>query len=276
MSHRPRKRFGQNFLRDAQVVARIVAAIAPRPGERLLEIGPGEGALTGPLLEASGELTALELDRDLVAALQRRFPQGSGLTLLEGDALAFDFRALAAGARLRLVGNLPYNISTPLLFHLFDQRDAVADMHFMLQKEVVDRLAAEPGSKAYGRLSVMAQYHCAVRPLFDVPPGAFRPPPKVDSTVVRLRPHPAPPVAVDPVRLRAVVTAAFAQRRKTLRNTLRGLLEAPALEAAGIDPGRRAETLTLAEFAHLAERLPAALALPTASAYELDDKPEND
>jgi 16S rRNA (adenine1518-N6/adenine1519-N6)-dimethyltransferase len=252
-THRPRKRFGQNFLRDASVIARIVAVIAPHPGDRLVEIGPGEGALTGPLLEAAGTLTAIELDRDLVAALRTRFPPGSGLELIEGDALSFDFRALAGDGPLRLVGNLPYNISTPLLFHLFDQHAAVADMHFMLQKEVVDRLAAAPGSKTYGRLSVMAQYACAVTPLLSVPPGAFRPPPKVDSTVVRLVPHAKPPVAVDdPERLRRLVTAAFAQRRKTLRNTLRDHIDAEAMRAAGVDPGRRAETLSLEEFAHLA------------------------
>ena len=252
-AHRPRKRFGQNFLRDASVVARIVAAIAPRSGERVVEIGPGEGAMTLPLLEAAGRLTAIELDRDLVARLRERFPPGSGLELIEGDALTYDLRALAGDGPLRLVGNLPYNISTPLLFHLFEQHEAVVDMHFMLQKEVVDRLAADPGSKTYGRLSVMAQYACAVTPLLAVPPGAFRPPPKVDSTVVRLVPHATPPVAVnDPARLRTLVTAAFAQRRKTLRNTLRELLDADAMRAAGIDPGRRAETLSLAEFALLA------------------------
>ena len=252
-AHRPRKRFGQNFLRDASVVARIVAAIAPRSGERVVEIGPGEGAMTLPLLQAAGRLTAIELDRDLVARLRERFPPGSGLELIEGDALTYDFRALAGDGPLRLVGNLPYNISTPLLFHLFEQHEAVVDMHFMLQKEVVDRLAAAPGSKTYGRLSVMAQYVCAVTPLLAVPPRAFQPPPKVDSTVVRLVPHATPPVAVnDPARLRTLVTAAFAQRRKTLRNTLRELLDADAMRAAGIDPGRRAETLSLAEFALLA------------------------
>jgi 16S rRNA (adenine1518-N6/adenine1519-N6)-dimethyltransferase len=255
--HRPRRRFGQNFLRDRAVVERIVAAIAPRPGQRLVEIGPGEGALTGPLLAAAGRLEAIELDRDLVARLRQRYPAGSGLELHAGDALTFDFRALAAATRLRLVGNLPYNISTPLLFHLFDQLDAVADMHFMLQKEVVDRLAAAPGGKTYGRLSLMAQLHCRITPLLQVPPGAFRPPPKVDSTVVRLVPHPHPPVALhDPARFRLLVTAAFAQRRKTLRNSLRDHIDAAAMAAAGVDPGRRPETLTLAEFACLAD-LPA-------------------
>ncbi|MDX1592638.1 MAG: 16S rRNA (adenine(1518)-N(6)/adenine(1519)-N(6))-dimethyltransferase RsmA [Gammaproteobacteria bacterium] len=252
-NHRPRKRFGQNFLRDGTVIERIVAAIDPRHGQRLVEIGPGEGALTAPLLAAAGRLAAIELDRDLVARLRDRFPPDSGLELIEGDALAFDFRALAGEGPLRLVGNLPYNISTPLLFHLFAQRDAVADMHFMLQREVVDRLAASPGTKSYGRLSVMAQYACEIRPVLQVPPRAFRPPPKVDSTVVRLVPHATPPVTVDdPERLRRLVSAAFAQRRKTLRNSLRDQLDAEAMIHAGIDPGRRAETLSLAEFAALA------------------------
>ena len=251
--HRPRKRFGQNFLRDRAIIDRIVTVIAPRPDDRLVEIGPGEGALTGPLLEAAGSLAAIELDRDLVARLRTRFPAGSGLELIEGDALTFDFRTLATDGPLRLVGNLPYNISTPLLFHLFDQLDGVADMHFMLQKEVVDRLAAGPGSKTYGRLSVMAQLVCRVSPLLQVPPSAFRPPPKVDSTVVRLEPHIRPPVAVaDPARFALLVAAAFAQRRKTLRNSLRDHLDAAAIAGCDIDPVRRPETLTLAEFARLA------------------------
>jgi 16S rRNA (adenine1518-N6/adenine1519-N6)-dimethyltransferase len=255
--HRPRKRYGHKFLHDSSVIARIVAAIAPRPGERLVEIGPGHGALTTPLLEAAGTLTALELDRDLVARLQERYPAGSGLELVAGDALTFDFAALAGDGRLRLVGNLPYNISTPLLFHLFGQLDAISDMHFMLQKEVVDRLAAGPGSKAYGRLSVMAQLACRVTPLLQVPPRAFRPPPKIDSTVVRLVPHATPPVAVaDPARFARLVAAAFGQRRKTLRNSLRDHLDAAAMSAIGIDPVRRPETLTLAEFARLADLPP--------------------
>jgi len=254
--HRARRRFGQNFLRDPAAIARIVAAIAPRRDDRVVEIGPGHGALTGPLLDAAGRLEAVEIDRDLVAELRLRFAARPELTVHSGDALTFDFRALADGGRLRLVGNLPYNISTPLLVGLFDQLDIVADMHFMLQKEVVERLAAAPGGKSYGRLSLLAQYHCEVTALFDVPPRAFRPAPKVDSTVVRLVPHTTPPVTVsDPAQLRTVVAAAFAQRRKTLRNTLRQLLDAETIAAVGIDPKRRAETLTLAEFARLAEKI---------------------
>ncbi len=249
---RPKKRFGQHFLRDRGVVARIVAALAPQPGDRVVEIGPGTGALTRELLARLPHLDAVELDRDLIARLESEFPR-ERFTLHPGDALKFDFCRLAAGdGRLRLVGNLPYNISTPLLFHLLDQAHCVQDMLFMLQKEVVQRLAASPGGKDYGRLSVMIQYRCAVEKLFDVAPGAFNPPPKVDSAVVRLVPHQAPPVAVDdPERFALLVRAAFASRRKTLRNNLKGLLSAEQIAAVGIDPGRRAETLSLSEFAAL-------------------------
>lgn len=252
--HRARKRFSQNFLHDAHYIARIVEAIAPAPGDRIVEIGPGLGALTAPLVERAGHVTCVEIDRDLAARLRERFAPAR-LTVIEADALEFDWRALvrADPRPLKIVGNLPYHISTPLLFALAPIAEHVAAQHFMLQKEVVDRLAAAPGSKTYGRLSVMAQYACAVTPLLSVPPGAFRPPPKVDSTVVRLVPHAKPPVAVDdPERLRRLVTAAFAQRRKTLRNTLRDHIDAEAMRAAGVDPGRRAETLSLEEFAHLA------------------------
>lgn len=256
---RARKRFGQNFLQDMSVIDRIIAAIDPRPGQRLVEIGPGRGALTIPLLRALGRLDVVEFDRDLVAWLGREMARHGELVVHQADALAFDFRALAAGTPLRVAGNLPYNISTPLLFHLFAQADAIVDMHFMLQKEVVDRLAADPGSRTYGRLSVMAQYHCRVVPLFDVPPHAFRPAPKVDSSVVRLVPHAAPPVQVDDyTALQKVVTTAFMQRRKTLRNGLRELLDAAQIRAAGIDPTLRAERLSLADFAALANRLSAA------------------
>ena len=255
---RARKRFGQNFLQDHSVIDRIVQAIDPRPGQRVVEIGPGRGALTIPLLKTLGRLEVIELDRDLVAWLGRELTAHGELVVHEADALSFDFRALAAGGALRIAGNLPYNISTPLLFHLFDQGDAVQDMHFMLQKEVVDRLAAEPGSKTYGRLSVMAQYHCRVVPLFDVPPHAFHPAPKVDSSVVRLLPHATPPVDVTHIEnLDRVVAKAFMQRRKTLRNGLRELLDEAQIRAAGIDPAIRAERLSLAEFAALANRLDA-------------------
>lgn len=250
--HRPRKRFGQHFLHDRGVVARIVSALAPQPGDHMVEIGPGTGALTRDLLARVTRLDAVELDRDLLARLEAEFP-GDRLTLHNADALKFDFCKIAPGSgKLRLIGNLPYNISTPLLFHLLDQAGCIKDMLFMLQKEVVERLRAVPGGKDYGRLSVMIQYRCAVEKLFDVAPGAFTPPPKVDSAVVRLVPHATPPVAVDdPARFALLVRAAFASRRKTLRNNMRGLLSAEDMLALGIDPGRRAETLSLAEFAAL-------------------------
>ena len=250
--HRARKRFGQHFLHDRNILARIVTALAPKPDDRVVEIGPGTGALTRELLTRVAHLDAVELDRDLIARLHSGFPSDQ-LTLHGADALKFDFCRLTDDRRkLRLVGNLPYNISTPLLFHLLDQARCIRDMLFMLQKEVVTRLAAAPGGRDYGRLSVMIQYRCAVAQLFDVPPGAFTPPPRVDSAVVRLVPHAAPPVAVnDPDRFARLVQAAFASRRKVLRNTLKNFLRAEEMLALGIDPTRRAETLSLAEFAAL-------------------------
>jgi len=255
MSHAPRKRFGQNFLRDEGVVAAIVTAIAPRAGDHLVEIGPGLGALTSSLLQASGRLDVVELDRDLVALLQRRYAGHSGIRIHGADALRFDFTALAGGVPLRIVGNLPYNISTPLLFHLFGQSSAIADMHFMLQREVVERLCAEPGGKEWGRLGVMAAYHCRAEWVMDVAPESFFPVPKVLSSIVRLVPHREPPVQVRPARLQTIVAAAFSQRRKTLRNSLGSLLGPDRIAAAGIDPGARAETLSLQQFARLAEIL---------------------
>lgn len=254
MNHRPRKRFGQNFLHDPRVIARIIAAVNPRPDEHLVEVGPGQGAITLELLQAAGRLDAVELDRDLIEPLKSRCAGAGTLTVHQGDALKFDFCALAApGEQLRLVGNLPYNISTPLLFHFLDQSRCIADMHFMLQKEVVDRMAAGPGSKTYGRLSVMLQTRCQVTPLFDIGPGAFNPPPKVDSAIVRLVPHAQPPFQVDdPPLFDRVVAQAFAQRRKTLRKSLQGLVDAAAFERAGIDPAERPERLSPAEFARLA------------------------
>lgn len=251
--HRPRKRFGQHFLRDAHVVARIVAAIRPKAGERLVEIGPGLGALTRPLLEAAGELDAVELDRDLLEPLRARCAGAGVLRVHHADALSFDFAALrGTGPRLRLAGNLPYNISTPLLFHVLEQADQIGDLHFMLQQEVVERMAATPGEDAYGRLSVMLQYRCRVEALFEVEPEAFRPPPKVRSAVVRLVPRETFPVVVrSQPHFAEVVRRAFSQRRKTLRNALSGLLDARQIEAAGVDAGARAETLDLAAFAAL-------------------------
>ncbi|MDQ2696657.1 MAG: 16S rRNA (adenine(1518)-N(6)/adenine(1519)-N(6))-dimethyltransferase RsmA [Pseudomonadota bacterium] len=258
----PRKRFGQHFLHDRTVIRRILDAVQPAPDQRLVEIGPGRGALTRPLLERAGELDAVEVDRDLIARLAQL--KGGTLRLHNADALTLDFAALRRGdpRRLRVVGNLPYNISTPLLFHLLEFAPHIADMHFMLQREVVERLAAGPGGADYGRLSVMVQYRCRVEPLWTVGPGAFYPPPKVQSAFVRLVPHPRPPVAVtDEARFAAVVREAFSQRRKTLRNSLRRLADAAAIAAAGIDPGARPETLSLADFAALSNRLSAASGL---------------
>lgn len=254
MNHIPRKRFGQNFLHDAGIIARIVSAIAPQPGQTLIEIGPGQGAITLPLLRACGRLQAIELDRDLLEPLRSAAATQGELILHNCDALRTDFCALReAGQQLRVLGNLPYNISTPLLFHLLEQSACIQDMHFMLQKEVVDRMAAAPGGAAYGRLSVMLQYRCAVVPLFGIGPGAFRPSPKVESAFVRLVPHRTPPVQVqDDTLFAKLVQQAFAQRRKTLRNTLKGLLDAEAIQSLGIDPQARAETLDLAAFARLA------------------------
>ena len=268
LAHRPRKRFGQHFLRDPSVLERIVAAIRPVPGDHLVEIGPGLGALTRPLLVAVGELDAVELDRDLLEPLRAHCADIGRLRLHHADALKFDFAALrGTGPRLRVVGNLPYNISTPLLFHLLDQASHLRDLHFMLQQDVVERMAAGPGEEAYGRLSVMLQYRCQVEPLFTVGPEAFRPPPKVRSAVVRLVPRETLPVAVRDERLFAeVVRRAFAQRRKTLRNALRGWLDIAQIEAAGVNPGARPETLDLAAFAALSAVAPRAD--PVAKIYE--------
>ena len=199
MSHKARKRFGQNFLHDPGIIRRIVSSINPRPGDRLVEIGPGQGAITRELLQAAGHLDAIELDRDLIAPLAQSCGELGQLQIHCADALKFDFRGLAdKGHKLRVVGNLPYNISTPLLFHLLEQADCIEDMHFMLQKEVVDRMAAQPGGKAYGKLSVMLQVQCEITPLFIIGPGAFKPAPKVDSALVRLQPHREPPSAAAP------------------------------------------------------------------------------
>jgi 16S rRNA (adenine1518-N6/adenine1519-N6)-dimethyltransferase len=249
-----RKRFGQHFLHDASVLERIVASLAPSATDRIVEIGPGRGALTTRLLERHAALDVIEIDRDLVALLRRQFAEAPGLAVHSADALRFDFRALARerhGA-LRVIGNLPYNISTPLLFHLLETRDSIVDLHVMLQKEVVERMAAAPNSEHYGRLTVMLAPWTHITSLFDVGPGAFSPPPRVWSAVARvtMRREPAFPV---PATYAEVVAAAFAQRRKTLRNALRRLLEAGAIEACGIDPGARAETLSPADFGRLAQ-----------------------
>lgn len=256
MNHRPRKRFGQNFLHDQQIIDRIIASIAPQPTDLLMEIGPGRAALTKPLLASGAELHILEIDRDLVAQLQNKFAHADNITIHSCDALQVDFSEITGHRPFRLIGNLPYNISTPLIFHLLRWHRLVIDMHFMLQKEVVDRMASGPGSKTYGRLSVMTQYRCNITPLFDVPPESFTPAPRVCSSIVRLQPLDTPPVEPgSDKRLEQVVAAAFSQRRKTLRNSLRDLLSAEQILAAGIDPGQRAEQLSLSQFAALARAL---------------------
>ena len=254
---RARKRFGQHFLHDPKVIERIVAAIDPRPGEALIEIGPGRGALTAPLLQRAGELTAIEIDRDLASALQARF--GAPLNLIVADVLDVDFTTLRADRKpLRVIGNLPYNISTPLLFYLLAQREAIFDMHFMLQREVVERMVAAPGSKAYGRLTVMLAPWVSVRSVLDVGAGAFRPAPKVTSAVVRITPLPGPAFPILSIeRFERIVRAAFSQRRKTLRNALKGLVSEEQLRRLGIDPGLRPERLEPQQFALIAASLDA-------------------
>ena len=254
--HVARKRFGQNFLVSPGIIHKIVDAIAPRPGDTVVEIGPGLGAITCPLLERIDHLHVVEIDRDLIARLRSRFPP-ERLTVHEGDALKFDFGSLKAAGPLKIAGNLPYNISSPLLFHLVAFAPRVHDMHFMLQKEVVDRMVADPGSKDFGRLSVMLQYHYHMERLFVVPPGAFNPAPKVDSAIVRMIPRKlgAGETANDPALFARVVTAAFSQRRKMLRNTLRELIGEAALAALGITPTARAEDITVADYVRLANSL---------------------
>jgi 16S rRNA (adenine1518-N6/adenine1519-N6)-dimethyltransferase len=246
-----RKRFGQHFLADRHFIERIVAAVDPRPGDRLVEIGPGLAALTGPLLERVEHVDAVEIDRDLARRLRERFPPEQ-LSVHEADALEFDFTRLGSG--LRVVGNLPYNISTPILFRFEACAGAVRDLHFMLQREVVERIAAAPGTRAYGRLSVMLQYRYAPERLFDIPPGAFQPPPKVMSSFVRLVPRsPLPWPARDEAALREVVTAAFGQRRKMLRNAVAPFLGEAELETLGLDPRARPETLAVESFVRIAD-----------------------
>ena len=251
MPHRARKRFGQNFLQNQSVIDDIVRAIAPARDDRMVEIGPGLGALTAPLARALNELHVIELDRDIVATLQGRY---ANVVIHEGDALQFDFASLGSG--LRVVGNLPYNISTPLLFHLATHAAHVRDIHAMLQKEVVERMVAAPGGGDFGRLSVMLQYRFDMEKVLDVGPDAFHPRPKVDSAVVRMTPRMRiEPAAHDEAVFARVVSAAFSQRRKTLRNTLRNILEPTDFDALGIDPGARGETLSVADFARISNRI---------------------
>jgi 16S rRNA (adenine1518-N6/adenine1519-N6)-dimethyltransferase len=248
--HRPRRRFGQHFLHDPRVIARIVGAIDPRPDDAIAEIGPGLGALTVPLLQRVARLHVVEIDRDLAAGLRAAHP-ADRVVVHEADALDLDFDTLPE--RLRVVGNLPYNISTPLLFRLVRCAERLRDLHFMLQKEVVDRMVAAPSTAAYGRLSVMLQYRFEMTKLFEVKPGAFRPPPKVDSAVVRMIPRSAAALlARDDEVLGRVVTAAFTKRRKTLRNALEGVVEESALRALGIDPRLRPENLGVNDYVRIA------------------------
>ena len=257
--HTARKRFGQNFLVSDGVIRKIVDAVAPRAGDTVVEIGPGLGALTDPLLERIDHLHVVEIDRDLIARLQQRFPP-ERLSIHQGDALEFDFGRLKGAGPLKIVGNLPYNISSPLLFHLVPFATLVHEMHFMLQKEVVDRMVANPGSKDFGRLSVMLQYRYHMERLFIVPPGSFNPPPKVDSAIVRMIPVDfsrvrADAIASDPALFARVVTAAFSQRRKMLRNTLRDFISEADLAALGITPTARAEDIAVADYVRLANTL---------------------
>ncbi|MDH5472403.1 MAG: 16S rRNA (adenine(1518)-N(6)/adenine(1519)-N(6))-dimethyltransferase RsmA [Gammaproteobacteria bacterium] len=257
MKHIARKRFGQNFLIDTSIIDRIIQSINPQVNNRLVEIGPGLGALTCPLLSVAGTLDVIELDRDIIPLLKKNCADKGDLTIHNQDVLKFDFHSLhRTNEKLRIIGNLPYNISTPIIFHLVKFSSIISDMHFMLQKEVVDRLAASPGNSDYGRLSVMTQYHFNVTPLFLVPPESFEPRPKVNSAIVRLRPHEKPPITVpDEQAFSDLVKQAFSQKRKTLRNTLKNRCSIEQLEAANIKPGQRAEELTLKQFSDLSNIL---------------------
>jgi 16S rRNA (adenine1518-N6/adenine1519-N6)-dimethyltransferase len=254
MKHRARKRFGQHFLTAPEIIEQIVSAIEPRSGDVIVEIGPGRAAITDPLSVLSPTLHAIEFDRNLVGQLERRFNYRDGVYIHEADALNFDYASL--GDRIRLVGNLPYNISTALLFHLIAFREIIVDMHFMLQKEVVDRICAAPGTKNFGRLTIMLGCRMEAVSLFDVPPGAFSPPPRVMSSVVRMQPLPVGTYDVrDDERLEAIVKLAFSRRRKTLRNALNGMTEPQDLDAIGLDAGLRPEQVSIDNWIKLANHL---------------------
>ncbi|MGR8933199.1 MAG: 16S rRNA (adenine(1518)-N(6)/adenine(1519)-N(6))-dimethyltransferase RsmA [Gammaproteobacteria bacterium] len=257
MMHKARKRFGQNFLHDRHIIGMILGAVQAAPGQHLVEIGPGRGALTEPLLKQGAMLDVVELDRDLVEVLRKKFSAYPNLILHSGDALRFDFARCRRGdEKLRIIGNLPYNISTPLLFHLFEFAPDIEDMHFMLQKEVVARMCAVPGNKQYGKLSIMLQYHCLPEALFDVPPESFEPVPKVMSAVVKLTPHRSLPYpAVDYAHFNRLVTQAFSQRRKTLRNALKDVCSEQLLLAVEINPEWRPECIGVQQYVHLSNRL---------------------
>jgi len=254
--HKHKKQFGQNFLNNGRIIDQIVASIQPKPTDHMVEIGPGEAALTEPLIDVVKRLDIIEIDNDLIGPLKIRFASKPAFNLHHTDALAFDYASLLQyepEQPLRIVGNLPYNISSPLLFHLLNFSENIKDMHFMLQKEVVDRLTAEPGIKAYGRLSVMIQYACQTEYLFTVGPENFTPPPKVDSAIVRLLPYTEKPFIADNETMFAdLVRQAFSQKRKTLRNNLKGWLDIEQIESCGVDPGARAETLPVEKFVEMA------------------------
>jgi len=266
--HKARKRFGQNFLHDKNIIEKIIRSINPKAEQNIIEIGPGQGALTYPLLETLGKLNAVEIDRDLIQILNEQSPAYGELIIHEGDALKHDFNQLTLNisaknsdsdtSKCRLVGNLPYNISTPIIFHLLEFIDSIEDMHFMLQKEVVQRMAAEPNSKTYGRLSVMLQWYCEVDYLFDIPASAFNPPPKVVSSLVRLTPRKQPLATLNnPVQFSRLVNHVFQQRRKTLRNTLKNYIKEDQIQTLGISPIARPETLSLLDFARLSNAIEA-------------------
>ena len=258
--HRARKRFGQNFLHDPGIIDKIIRAVNANSNDHLVEIGPGQGAITSELLASGALLDAIELDRDLVPALQNRFADQSNFRIHQADALKFAFATLPLNdEKLRIVGNLPYNISTPLIFHILEHQALIRDMHFMLQLEVVNRLAAEPGTKTYGRLSVITQYYCKVESLFEVPPQAFNPAPKVTSAIVRLTPYSEPPFpATNITTLQTLLRTAFNQRRKTLRNSLKTLMPREQMEALAVDLNARPETLSLEQFVEISNQIDSA------------------
>ena len=252
--HQPRKRFGQHFLHDNNIIDRIIRAIDPQENDRLLEIGPGRGALTIPLLDKCKRLTAIELDRDLLPLLRRQAAEAGELEVINADILKFELESLGGSKPLRVVGNLPYNISTPLMFHLLDSISLIQDMHFMVQKEVAQRIVANPGNRDYGRLSVMIQYYCECQYLFDVAPGSFTPPPRVDSAVIRMTPYPEPFANIGDFQLFSeIVQTAFSQRRKTIANSLKSIIATETIQSAGIDSRNRAENLSLRDYASLTQ-----------------------
>lgn len=254
--HQARKRFGQHFLHDRSIIERILNAVDPQAGENLIEIGPGQGALTYPLLQRCERLLAIELDRDLIPVLERQAKQFGQLEIINADILKFELTSIASSEKFRLVGNLPYNISTPLMFHLLQSAQLIKDMHFMVQKEVAQRIVASCADSSYGRLSVMMQYHCQCQYLFEVAPGCFKPPPKVDSAVIRLIPRDAPVADIgDYENFSQIVQTAFSQRRKTISNSLKTMLDRETIVACGVDPGLRAEKLDISDFARLSKAL---------------------